>query len=170
MDPDAADAAAVELSGMLPEEPEELVDLGPGVEEDAGGLQITGLRTVGGMSGMMSRRFEGLFGSEDSSSEDEEGFGEDETGRDEMIGRLDSDYEKESSMVGVGRRRSGKSGRPSTTQAKERKPLDDDDDDDADLGTALESQRHLGEGPFADPVEMEDEESEEDEIRPRRTS
>lgn len=179
------DHAALETASQLPEEPIE-IDLGPATERDireTTGLQITGLRTIG-TSGSASR-FSGLFGSDDSSSSDEdtEYDEEDMAGRDATVGRPEGDFEQPDAAAtgGVGRRRSQRSGnerRPSTTAAKERTPLDDDDDDDAaaDLGTAMDRKLHFGdsEGPFADPVEDEGEESSDEdelvEIRPRRTS
>ncbi|KAK5114401.1 hypothetical protein LTR85_010223 [Meristemomyces frigidus] len=186
MDPDAADSAALETASQLPDEPNE-IDLGPATEKEireSTGLQITGLRTLGA-SGSASR-FSGLFGSDDSSSSEEDTeFDEDMTGRDATIGRAEGDFEQEDDAVaagGVGRRRSqrgGKDRRPSTTEAKERTPLDDEDEEDdaaaADLGVAMDRKLHFGdnEGPFADPLEIEEESSDDDElveIRPRRTS
>ncbi|KAK0902203.1 sporulation-induced protein [Friedmanniomyces endolithicus] len=201
-DPDAADGEAVRVAEGLAEEPRS-VDLGSGVDrgglvevEEVGGLQITGLRSLG-QRGSASR-FSGLFGSEDSSSEDEdeEDDGErDEAGREVAVGTPEGACEGTEDVGvgpsggGVGRRRSQKERRPSTTEAKERKPLDDEDDDEdededgaVDLGVqgaGAQHQLHLGEGPFADPVEMSSEDDDEDddsedelvEIRPtRRTS
>ncbi|KAK0314079.1 sporulation-induced protein [Friedmanniomyces endolithicus] len=199
-DPDAADGEAVRFAQELPEEPRG-VDLGGGGLVEGGevaGLQITGLRSLG-QRGSASR-FSGLFGSEDSSSEDgdedEEEAGGD-VGRGEAGGKAKGGFEGTEAAGavaagGVGRRRSQRERRPSTTEAKERKPLDDEDDDEdedededgaVDLGahgTGAQHQLHLGEGPFADPVEMSSEDDEEDdddsedelvEIRPtRRTS
>ncbi|KAK4959009.1 sporulation-induced protein [Elasticomyces elasticus] len=181
-DPDAADAEALEIADQLPEDPEaislgshdgQLVEGGT-----VGGLQITGLRTVVGRGS--ASRFSGLFGSEDSSSEDDDDdFDEDAAGRDETSGRAEGDYEDIGATGGgVGRRRSQKGRRPSTTEVKERVPLDDDDDNDDDdgggLGSTMQGQLNLGEGPFADPAEMSSEEDSDDElveIRPtRRTS
>lgn len=164
----------METASQLPEEPDE-IDLGPATDHEireAGGrgLQITGLKPLGGSNS--SSRFSGLFESSDSSDEGDEDFDEDEAGRDTTVGRAEGDYEDESSSSG---RRSWAGRRPSTTEAKERRPLDDGDEDEdeaSELGTAMESKLHLGEGPFADPAEMEEEEdSDEDElveIRPRR--
>jgi len=197
-DPDAADGEAVRFAQELPEEPRG-VDLGGGGLVEGGevaGLQITGLRSLG-QRGSASR-FSGLFGSEDSSSEDgdedEEEAGGD-VGRGEAGGKAEGGFEGTEAAGavaagGVGRRRSQGERRPSTTEAKERKPLDDEDDDEdededgaVDLGahgTGAQHQLHLGEGPFADPVEMSSEDDEDDddnsedelvEIRPtRRTS
>lgn len=181
-DPDAADSLAVEAASHLPEDPSEGddVDLGPAAEreiqEAGGGLQITGLRTVGGIGGTASR-FSGLFGGSDDSSssgeEDDEDFDENEAGRDATVGRPEGDYEGDSSGD-LGRRRADKNRRPSTTEAKSRTPLDDEDDDEdvADLGQAVDAKLVLGrEGVFADPTEdSSDEEDELVEIRPRRTS
>lgn len=177
-DPDAADNVALETASKLPENPDEsAIDLGPAAERDiseSSGLQITGLRTVSGAS-----RFSGLFGgSDDSSSSDgETGFDEDEAGRDPTLERSEGDYEDqgaEDSPSLAGRKRSEKNRRPSTTEAKERTPLyDEDDDEAADLGPALDAKLVLGGGLSADPVDVHDDSSEEDElveIRPRRTS
>ncbi len=159
------------------------------------GLQITGLRSLG-QRGSASR-FSGLFGSEDSSSEeeDEEEDGEvgGAAGRHEATGRAEEVCEGTEGVGagaggGVGRRRSQKERRPSTTEVKQRKPLDDEDDDEdededgaVDLGvhgSGAQHQLHLGEGPFADPVEMSSEDDDDDddddsedelvEIRPTR--
>ena len=115
---------------------------------------------------------------DDIENEQDEEFDEDEAGRDATVGRPEGDFEQGSysSGSGYGQRRNRR--RPSTTEAKERRPLDDDDDEEeGDLGSALQRNLHFGEGPFADPIEMDEEEEEEDsdddelvEIRPRRTS
>ncbi|KAK3675973.1 sporulation-induced protein [Recurvomyces mirabilis] len=187
-DPDSEDAAALETASHLPAEPDESsIDLKPAAELDVveglsggvDGLQITGLRTVGGISGSGSAsKFEGLFGSEDSSSDDDDDqdLDEDEAGRDETAYRSGGDYEDGGAG---GWRAGGNQRRPSTTEAKERTPLSDDEDEDeaSQFGSAV-SARGLGfgGGPFADPEEMDDDDEEEDsdeelvEIRPRRTS
>ena len=175
-DPDATDSVAVETASQLPEEPSEGdIDLGPATEREireAGGLQITGLRTVGGMSGTASR-VSGLFGGSDdgSSSDGELYFDEDEAGRDPTLERAEGEYEDGDEMVGGVGRQSKERRRPSTTEAKERTPLDDGDDEAAELGTAMESKLAIsGEGPFADPLEDSSDDDELVEIRPRRTS
>ena len=179
-DPDAADSIALETASHLPEEPNEM-DLGPATDRELqeAGLQITGLRTLGGPG--TARKFSGLFSSDDDSSDDSSSLDEDEAGRDQTLDREGDDFEdNEASPSGVGRRRSQKDGkrrRPSTTEAKARTPLDDEDDDEdddeADISNAMDKKMVLGEGPFADPVEMDDDSSDEGElveIRPRRTS
>lgn len=140
-------------------------------------MQITGLRTVGGAS-----RFSGLFSESDdsSSSEGDVGFDEDDAGRDETLGRVEGDFEGENETGGAYQRsrKDSKDRRPSTTEAKERTPLDSDEEEDnedgGDLGRAFESKLAIGaEGPFADPVDINDNSSDEDELvelRPRRTS
>ena len=202
LDPDAADAVALETASQLPEEPR-AIDLGPATDRamsEATGLQITGLRPVGGLQSGSASRFSGLFGSDDSSSsgEEEEEEEEDDDDDDEeeesaheggAAGPKGSEHAAQGEFLapvgGVGRRRSqraaGKDRRPSTTEAKERTLLDDDEDDEdlsaADLGEVMDRSLHFGndgEGPFADPVEMDEEEdSSEDElveIKPRKTS
>ena len=158
------------------------------------GLQITGLRVLGkpgGVGGKGTSRFTGLYGSDDSSSDEEagDGYGEDEDDLDEddRVARdvtLSQDGVT-SPSAGVGRRRSQRSvdkeRRPSTTEAKQRLPLSDEDeeaDDSGDLSVAMDRSLVLGheesKGPFADPdeIEEEDDSSEEEmvEIRPRRKS
>ena len=167
------------MASRLPEEPSEGdIDLGPATEREMqeAGLQITGLRTVAGMSGSASK-FSGLFSSSDDSSSDEgEVDYEGDAGRDMTLQREEGEYEDESGSgsAATGRRRGPK--RQSTTEAKQRTPLDDDEDDDedaADLGNAIDAKLILGEGPFADPMEVNEDSSDEDElveIRPRRTS
>lgn len=169
-DPDAVDHAALETAHQLPEEPSDL-DLGPATEKELreAGLQITGLRPGD------ASKFSGMFDSDEDSSDSD--LDEDEAGRDETLGREGGDYD-DPDTAGVGRRRSQKQRhrRPSTTEAKERKPLDDDDDDDdeGDISAAFGKKMVLNEseGPFADPEEMEDEDSEDElvEIKPRRSS
>lgn len=141
-------------------------------DDERAGLHIAGMRTMA--SGSASR-FSGLFaGSDDSSSSDEERTSdEDGAGRDETIGRPEGEYEvadEASSLSRSSQRQAwGKHRRPSTTEAKERTPLDVEEDEEE-----FESELAGGsEGPFADPVDVEDSSSEEDElveIRPRRTS
>lgn len=175
-DPDAADHVPLETANTLPEDPDDHpIDLSS-IEE--AGLQITGLRTVSGMTGSASR-FSGLFsGSDDSSSSDDEiGFDEDDAGKDETIARAAGDFEVDDDSSGLTQRwsrRDSRDRRPSTTEAKERTPLDDGEDEAADLGRAFDAKLAIGaEGPFADPVDVNDNSSDEDElveIRPRRTS
>ena len=163
----------------MPEDPAEpIIDLGSPPEDDAlgGGLQITGLRTVGGMSDHATR-FSGLFNvsDEDDSSSEEgmAGFDEDDAGRDLTVGNPGGDYEENDGVDGVGRKREQKDRRPSTTEAKQRTPLDDDEDDEdpADIGRAIDAKMVLrGEGPIADPAEESSDDEELVEIRPRRTS
>lgn len=127
-DPDAADAVSMETAAMMPEEGDGMVDLGPATEQEmsqASGLQITGLRTVGGSTA--AGHFSGLFSSSDS-SEDDDGDAsmssdEGEAGRDHTVGREEGDFEQSERR----RRR-----RPSTTEAKSRGAIDDDYDDDDD--------------------------------------
>jgi hypothetical protein len=146
-----------------------------GSPEEREGLEVTGLRTVGGM-GEGASRFSGLFGGSDdsSSSGDDLGFDEDDAGRDLTVGRDGDDFEAPDS-AGLPGYSSRKGRRPSTTEAKERTLLDDDEDDE-DLGPELDAKLVLGErGPFADPVDVNarsdsSEEEELVEIRPRRTS
>lgn len=170
---------ALEVAEQLPEEPTEpTIDLGspesPGM--DAQGLQITGLRTVGGMTGSAGR-FSSLFSGSDDSSSDEgsASIDEDEAGRDHTVGRLEGDYEDDAPSVGSeARKRPNR--RPSTTTAKERTPLYDDDEDELtaeDLGEAIDAKMILGPGPFVDPADPGGGDSSDDElveIRPRRTS
>jgi len=176
----------------LPEEPNEL---DPSSSEK--GLQIIGsLRALGGTGGSASR-FSGLFSSDSSSDEEDEDededFDEDQVRTNATRNQSGDSHEDAgdspfssatASGDGVSRRRSQRPGkerrRPSTTEAKERRPLDDsdEDEDEDDLGSAMERKLHFGEsgGPFADPVEIGedsiDEEDDDDvvEIRPRRTS
>lgn len=187
-DPDAADSVALETANQLPDEPyEQMLDLNTGSNDDDdvddSGLQITGLRTVGGIGGSASR-FSGLFGGSDdsSSSGDDIGFDEDDAGRDETLGRPEGDYEDldEPSSGSASRQRiQAVHRRPSTTEAKQRTPLDDEDDDDddeaADLSQAFDSKLAMrSEGPFADPIDVDESTSSDEdelvEIRPRRTS
>lgn len=175
-DLNAADNVALESASTLPEDPDEHpIDLSvaDGDVEEAG-LQVTGLRTVGGAS-----RFSGLFsGSDDSSSSDDDiNFDEDDAGKDETIARAEGDFEGDddnSGFSGRWNRKYSPARRPSTTEAKERTPLDDDEDEAADLGRAFDAKLAIGaEGPFADPIDVNDNSSDEDElveIRPRRTS
>jgi len=171
-DPDSVDHAALETAHQLPEEPSEL-DLGPASEKELreAGLQITGLRRGD------ASKFSGMFDSDEDSSDSD--LDEDEAGRDEALGREGGDYD-DAETSGVVHRRSQKQRRrrPSTTEAKERKPLDDEDDDDDDDGgdiSAAFGKRMVlsdSEGPFADPVEMDDDDSEDElvEIKSRRSS
>jgi hypothetical protein len=200
-DPDSADHAALEAASLMPEDPDEAeIDLGPATERaigevssplgspGVGGLNITGLRTVGGLSETASR-VSGLFTGSDSSDSEGEmmGFEEDDAGRDVTVGRKEGDFEDEaaegmspaaiSSGRKVGRRR------PSTTEAKERQPLDvgEEYEDAESLSRQVEAQLRLAgsrkeeedSGPFADPVDMRGDSSDEDElveIKTRRTS
>lgn len=176
----------------MPENPDEGdVDLGPATEREilettsaatpTSGLNITGLRTVPGMTQAASR-FTGLFTESDSSGSDDDN--EDDAGRDLTVNRPEGDYEDNaetmSPVSSASARRAGKGRRQSTTEAKERTPLDTDDSEEGevgDLGRRLQQRMVLGDeedsGPFADPVDMRDDSSDEDElveIRPRRTS
>jgi hypothetical protein len=194
-DPDAADSYALEAANQMPEDPDEGdIDLGPATEREileAGGpgspttgLNITGLRTVSGLGATASRVSDLFAGSDSSDSDGEIVFDEDDAGRDITIGRPEGEFEDVAaegmSPAGLaGRRRQGrdeKKRRPSTTEAKERKPLDDEDEDAESLGKAIEAKLVLGgedSGPFADPIDMRADSSDEDEmveIRPRRTS
>ena len=179
-DPDAADNAALAAASQLPEEPNEsAIDLAPAAERDIDetGLQITGLRTVSGAS-----RFSAMFeGNHDSSSDEEEkGSDEDEAGSDPTLERAEGEYEEaegsgsSSSRANGKRVDKGKNRRPSTTEAKERTPLDDDDEEDAtDLGPALDAKLVLGGNLSTTPEGVREDSSDEDElveIRPRRTS
>lgn len=117
-------------------------------------------------------RFSGLFGSDDSSSSGEDvSFDEDDAGRDVTLGREGDDFEEpDPPGYAVG---SGRKARPSTFEAKERRPLDDGEEDDEDLGPELDAKLVLRDrGPFADPEDggSSSEEEELVEIRPRRTS
>lgn len=182
-DPDAADQAALEATNALPDDAGDLpIDISAADRDvEEAGLQITGLRTVGGAGS--ASRFSGLFsGSDDSSSSDDDiGFDEDDAGKDETIGRAEGDFEGSDDGFGETsqfrwRRRDSRGRRPSTTEAKERTPLDDDEEDEdaADLGRAFDAKLAIGaEGPFADPIDVNDGSSDEDElveIRSRRTS
>lgn len=191
------DSAALEVASHLPENPDEGdIDLGPATEREirestsasspTSGLNITGLRTVGGL-GQTASRVSGLFTGSDS-SDDSNGYGdfdEDDAGRDLTANRPEGDYEDSTAenMSPVGSsssaaQRRQKPRRPSTTEAKERFPLDNDDEEDAEsLGKAIDAKLVLSgdddRGPFADPVDLRDDSSDEDElveIRPRRTS
>ena len=144
------------------------VDTSSGDEES--GLQVTGLRTLGGGAS----RFSGLFGSDDSSSSGEDvGFDEDDAGRDLTLGEEHEDLDPDPS--GYHARRGSKGRRPSTTEAKERTPLDDEEGDE-DLGPELDAKLVLGggrRGVFVEPEgagSSSEEEEELVEIRPRRTS
>lgn len=189
-DPDSVDAAALDTAARLPEDPPE-IDLGPASERELrdAGLQLAGLRARG--AGGSASRFSGLFGSDDSSdassaeegADDEEdegmggrqGFDEDEAGRDETLSRAEGEFEDGedggSRRRRVDRREAKAHRRPSTTEAKERRPLDDDDDED---GFGADGGGGGGRGPFADPEQMDDLDSSDDEqpveIRSRRTS
>lgn len=203
-DPDAADSAALEAASLMSENPDEGdIDLGPATERDineatsaatpTSGLNITGLRTVGGL-GEAASRFSGLFtdhaySSDSSGDEDEDD--EDDAGRDHTVGRPEGDYEDSSTAESMSpviasgstarRPRLEKARRQSTTEAKTRTPLDDDDDDEVgELERDVQGRLVLGgdnveddRGPFADPIDMRGSSSDEDElveIRPRRTS
>ena len=159
-DPDAADNVALEAASQLSEEPSEtMIDLGNPPERDVqnSGLQISGLRKGGAAS-----KFSGLFNaSDDSSSDGEQSFDEDDAGRDLTLSRSGGDYEEDANNAGSQRRQY-------TTEAKERTPLDDEDDED--LGEAIDAKLVLGGGPFADPTEDSSDDDELVEIRPRRTS
>lgn len=148
-DPDAVDAAALETASRMPENPSDL-DLGPATEkelEEAGvhGFQITGLRTLSGAGS--SSKFSGLFGSDDSSSDSS--LDEDDAGRDETLDRDEDDYEDDAPITFGRRRLDLKHRRPSTTEAKERRPLDDDDDDENDDAPGLKPPAQKS--PFDDP-------------------
>jgi hypothetical protein len=128
---------------MMSEEGDGMVDLGQATDREmeqatsASGLQITGLRTVSGGQGAAGR-FSGLFSSSDSSEEDDgegsSGSDEGDAGRDNTVGRAEGDFEQ-------GERRPKR--RPSTTEAKERRAIDDFDDDDNNDG--------MGKGVFGVP-------------------
>jgi len=179
------DALAVETASHLREEPEEL-DLGAVSPQAGAGLQLTGIRSAagGGLPSGSASKFSGLFGSDSSSSEEDEDFDDEgDAGRDATLGRPEGEYgdagSGSSSSGSVGRRRSQKGRRPSTTEAKQRTPLSDDDDDEEEdeLSSGFENRLRFGEsrgeGPFADPEAEEASSSDEDdmvEIRPRRTS
>ncbi|KAF2770589.1 hypothetical protein EJ03DRAFT_59298 [Teratosphaeria nubilosa] len=185
-DPDAEDSVALETASHLPEEPNNadavIEDSRLGSSgEGRQGLQTTGLRTLSGSSGLAERsrsKFEGLFGSDDSDSSDD-AFDEDAAGRDDTLDRPEGDYEDDSYAGGRWRRQAR---RPSTTEAKERKPLDDDDEEDEELSRAAQAGLRFdgagagGAGPFEDSPAAEEEESDDSddddmvEIRPRRTS
>ena len=145
------------------------VDTSSGDEES--GLQVTGLRTLGGGAS----RFSGLFGSDDSSSSGEDvGFDEDDAGRDLSLGEEHEEPEDPTGYQSHARRGS-KGRRPSTTEAKERTPLDDEEGDE-DLGPELDAKLVLGggrRGVFVEPEGAGGSSSEEEElveIRPRRIS
>lgn len=174
---------------MLDEEPSEtVIDLGPATERAIAegeqspgsprqGLNITGLRTVSGL-GATASRFSGLFSgsNSDDDSDSDSGHG-DEVDADDSNEREDeaegmSPAAASASVGGRGVRRT-----PSTTEAKERMALFEDDEDEvAEVGKGVRGMVLGGEdrGPFADPVEMGDGSSEEEEelveIRTRRTS
>jgi hypothetical protein len=128
-DPDAADSSALEVAHTLPEEPSELESLAPATEAE---LREAGLHFRGSGKG----RFGGTFSSDEDSSDEELELGG--KGQDDSEGRF-------------GRR-------PSTTEAKERSPLDDDDDA-VDVGRD-------GRGSSDD----DDDDEQLVEIKPRRTS
>ena len=178
-DPDAADRAALETASAMPENPSETsVDLAPKLENDMqeSGLQITGLQSLGGLGSMGSTasRVSQMFdGSDDSSnSEGEMGYDEDDAGRDVTLNRAEGEFEDvdvtgSPSFAARGQRQS-------TTEAKQRTPLDDGDDEAADLGRALDAKLELGAGnSSSSSLEVHDDSSDDDElveIRPRRTS
>lgn len=131
-DPDSADDVALAVASELPDTPQHDIDLGPATDRELqeAGLQITGMRGLQTGDGSASR-FSGLFGSDDSSSDSSPD--EDNAGRDETLDREEGDYEDEPLTFGRRTpRHDSLPRRPSTTEAKERKPLDDDDDDDED--------------------------------------
>lgn len=99
-DPDAADLSAVETAHTLPEEPNELDSLAPATEKE---LREAGLNVES------KGRFGGAFSSDDDSSDEELHAG-------------GEDQDDDDGLLRFGRR-------PSTTEAKERSPLDDGDDD-----------------------------------------
>ncbi|QIW99424.1 hypothetical protein AMS68_004942 [Peltaster fructicola] len=155
-DPDAADHAALETAAQLPEQPNEL-DLGPATERELQevGLQLSGTRTSKGPGS--ASKFSGLFGSDDSSSDSS--LDEDDAGRDETLDRDEDDYEDDAPITFGRRRDDARVRRPSTTEVKERRPLDDDDDDDNDeqqQHTHISKELGSNRGPFADPAEIED--------------
>lgn len=144
------------------------------------GLQITGLRTLVGDRGSTSK-FSSLFAS-DSSDDSLDEIDEDDAGRDNTLSRPEGDYEDYDGKYSPAlmMRRKDKSRRPSTTEAKERTPLDDDDPEEG-TGHAGRFHWNSGEGPFADHMNagIDDDDSSDDddddddgivEIRSRRTS
>lgn len=184
-DPDAADSTAVGVANSLSIDPPD-VDLAahaPGRDDDLeeSGLQITGLRSLGAIDAAASAsKFSGLFSS-DSSSDDSSDIDEDDAGRDNTIARPEGDFEDDEGGYGSGlmMKRRDKVRRPSTTEAKERKPLDDDDDDGSSAPVRPRYAPGGGEGPFADSVHPDDDDDDDDdssdddgivEIRTRRTS
>ena len=219
-DPDAADPAVLETASQIAGGeggPGEASGLEVGGSPTATDIELreAGLRRLGGAS-----RFSGLFGSDDSSSDssttsvrswsgEEEEEEEDDDDRDEDEDEYEVEREGLSSSTtaasamtafggggdgGLGRKRSArKDRRLRTTEAKERRPLDDGDDDDDDdedgddekgkeergLGRMMDHKLRFGgegvereeagqhESPFADPVDEDEEEessSSEDEL------
>jgi hypothetical protein len=176
-DPDAADPAALESAQQLPNEPSELdVDLGPATERELqeAGLQISGLRGLKKGSAD-TYGYSDIYTSDDgtSSSSGEEDEDEDHAERDEMMARKEGSYDgAEIGSIARQKNKKEQGRRPSTTEAKERTPLDSDDEEGC-MESAFDRKMVLGEGPFADPEDIEDEDSDEDEmieIKSRRAS
>ncbi|KAK3707541.1 sporulation-induced protein [Vermiconidia calcicola] len=176
-DPDAADSAALEIASTLPESPPD-TDVASLMEREVPqqgspdpGLEVVGLRTLSGAS-----RFSGLFtSSSDSSSGDEGDLGSDGDDAERHTTPNRSGPKAEAAHgEGTPSRKDNRRRPSSTTEAKSRTPLDDEDEDAEDLGPAISAKLVLGgEGPFADPLSMHDDSSEEEElveIRTRRTS
>lgn len=125
-----------------------------------------------------------MFVNDDSSSDDDAPYDEDDAGRDLTLGRSDHDYEDLTpSIYGQGARAER---RLRTTRAKERQPLDDDDEeddhddddeDDSEFGTAFDRKLVTGSGASYPPAVLDEEDDDDDssddepvEIRPRRIS
>lgn len=130
--------SAVETAQTLPEEPSDLESLAPATEHE---LREAGLRVASGKG-----RFGGMFSSDEDSSDEEGGLHRGDAG----VG------EGEGGKFGLGRR-------PSTTEAKERRPLDDGDDVE-ELGGGSGGGAGGGKGSSSEDEELLVE------IKPRRKS
>lgn len=133
--------SAVETAQTLPEEPSDLESLAPATEHE---LREAGLRVASGKG-----RFGGMFSSDEDSSDEEGGF--------RSRGEGDGDG------VGEGEGKFGLGRRPSTTEAKERRPLDDGDDVE-ELGGGSGGGAGGGKGSSSEDEELLVE------IKPRRKS
>ena len=129
-DPDAADSEALNVTSMLADEPTD-IDLDAATEHDIQEAAATRFRHHA--TGQGASKFSGLFSSsEEEDDSDSSGhssnFDEDDAGRDNTLLRPEGDYEDNSESSSARNRL----GRPSTTEAKQRTPLDDEDEDEED--------------------------------------
>jgi len=173
-EPDATDKVALAAASQLPQEPRaEDINLGPAAENEFSdsGFRITGSRTVPrpNATGSGASRFSGLFGSDSSSSSGNDDYDSDEKDRDNGADDEVSDIVNASSSSRFQQEKyERKQQRPSTTTAKQRQPLESEDEDDEDFESGMDDGMRLGEGPFADPPDLEDYSSDDEpiEIKP----